>query len=975
VRALNILAILLAGSLLAGSRAASGQSGNVWDSIDANGLTQQVIQLANQGRYLEAVPLAQRALALREKALGPESPDVAASLNNLANLYSAEGRYADAEPLYMRSLALQEKALGAEHPDVADALNNLANLYSAEGRYADAEPLYKRSLVIVQKNFGADHPDVAQSLRNMAGLYLLQGRYIEAEPLYKRSLAIQEKALGPEHPQVAAALHGLGLLYTHEGRYADAEPLYRQALTIQEKALGPESPDVAASLNSLAGLYHSEGRNSDAEPLYRRSLALHEKLHGATHPHVAASLNNLANLYEGEGRYADAEPLLKRSLAIQETLLGPDHPDVAFALNGVAFLYEAEGRYVDAQPLFKRSLAIQEKGLGSDHPNVAVTLKALAHLYEAQGRYADAEPLYKRSLTINEKVLGTNHPALALSLDDLAWIYALTGRYADALPLVRRAAQMGHPHQSIYLGVLLGAVEKSLIPYTDAFDEGYQLFQGTTSSTVSKAVNQLAIRFAAGSDQLVQLVRKAQDLSLESERLDKLLIEATSKEPSQRDPNNEQQIRNRRQAIADERIQVETTLSQEFPDYAELGKPKPLSAQETQDLLADDEALIVFDFHGLTGYAAVFTRSSTGVFQLKATARDLEAQIKALRTSLASQFDQEGSYALYRSIFDPFAERIASKTRVSVVTNGALTSLPLQLLVASDPAGKKLQDVDWLVRKFAITILPSTASLKILREGKVATTAAQPMIGFGDPVFEKAQQIGTKQGVVNLNRTLPDFYRGVIVDVKSLAEALTPPPETADELRAVAGNLGAKAEDIELGEAATVTNVKHARLDDYRVVYFATHALVAGEVEKFAKVKAEPSLVLSIPERPTEEDDGLLRASDIAMLKMNADFVVLSACNTAAGDKPGAEALSGLAQAFFYAGARSLLVSNWDVDSEATVALMIGVFDALKRDPHLSHAEALRLSMLRMIDHPTKPEWAQPKFWAPFIVVGEPQKN
>jgi CHAT domain-containing protein len=146
-------------------------------------------------------------------------------------------------------------------------------------------------------------------------------------------------------------------------------------------------------------------------------------------------------------------------------------------------------------------------------------------------------------------------------------------------------------------------------------------------------------------------------------------------------------------------------------------------------------------------------------------------------------------------------------------------------------------------------------------------------------------------------------------------------------------------------------------------------------VEKFSKVKAEPALVLSIPEKPTEDDDGLLRASDVALLKMNADFVVLSACNTAAGDKPGAEALSGLARAFFYAGARSLIVSNWEVDSESTIGLMTGLFDALKSDPHLSHAQALRLSMLRMIDNPSQPESVQPRFWAPFIVVGEPPKN
>jgi CHAT domain-containing protein len=127
-------------------------------------------------------------------------------------------------------------------------------------------------------------------------------------------------------------------------------------------------------------------------------------------------------------------------------------------------------------------------------------------------------------------------------------------------------------------------------------------------------------------------------------------------------------------------------------------------------------------------------------------------------------------------------------------------------------------------------------------------------------------------------------------------------------------------------------------------------------------------------DKPSEEDEGLLTASEVAMLKLNADFIVLSACNTAAGDKPGAEALSGLARAFFYAGVKSLVVSHWEVDSEATVALMDGLFEALKTNPRLSHAEALRMSMLRMIVNSSKPEWAQPEFWAPFVVVGEPMK-
>ena len=296
------------------------------------------------------------------------------------------------------------------------------------------------------------------------------------------------------------------------------------------------------------------------------------------------------------------------------------------------------------------------------------------------------------------------------------------------------------------------------------------------------------------------------------------------------------------------------------------------------------------------------------------------------------------------------------------------------MLITTDPDGKDPASLDWLIRKYAVTVLTSIASLKILREGRLTVAANKPMIGFGDPVFDRTRQTAGRQKAAALNRSLTSFYRGVTADTRSLAEALPALPETADELRAVAKILGAKPEDIKLGEAASVTTVKNEPLDNYRVVYFATHALVAGEVEKFAKVKAEPALVLSIPDKPSEEDNGLLTASEVAMLKLNADFVVLSACNTAAGDKPGAEALSGLARAFFYAGAKSLVVSHWEVDSEATVALMDGLFEALKANPRLSHAEALRMSMLRMISNSSKPEWAQPKFWAPFVVVGEPMK-
>jgi CHAT domain-containing protein/tetratricopeptide (TPR) repeat protein len=787
-------------------------------------------------------------------------------------------------------------------------------------------------------------------------------------------LEIREKSLGPAHRDVAASLNNLAALYEDQGRYTEAEPLAKQSLEISEKALGPNHPDVAISLNNLAELYQHQGRNTDVEPLYKRSLEISEKALGSNHPDVAVSLNNLAEVYRKQGRNGEAERLYKQALAISEAAVG-DHPNLALYLNNLALLYKTLGRYGEAEPLFKRSMGIREKALGPDHPKFAESLNNLASLYQAEGRYADAEPLYERGLAIDEKAMGLSHPTVAIFLNNLADLYRLQGRYADALPLVRRITEDSVEQRGIYLPILLGASANSLISRTDAISESYLLIQRVTSSAASNAINQLSVRFAAGNDQLAQLVRKDQDLGAEIQGLDNGLIASITKESRKRDASTEQKIRDRVQAISVERTRIESELSQKFPAFVALSKPAPLAVQETQALLADDEALILLDFDWQS-YAWVITRSSADWFQLKITAKDLEAQIKALRSSITdtldAPFDVDASYRLYQSIFGQIADRLKSKKRLSVVTNGALTSLPLQLLITKDPAGKKLRDVDWFVRSYATTILPSAASLKTLREHTGIDPATKPMIAFADPVFSKSARRAARERIAM--RGMTSFATGAQIDVPLLAETLEQLPSTRDEVQTIAKLLDVDARDIKLGLDATVTAVKGANLDQYRIVYFATHGLVAGDVEKFAKGRVEPALALSIPDKPTDIDNGLLSASEIAQLKLNAEWVVLSACNTAAEDKPGAEALSGLARAFFYAGARSLIVSHWEVDDEVTAKLMTRTFLLIRDNPALSHGEALQQAMLSIIDNPSSEEEKNPRFWAPFVIVGEPEK-
>ncbi|GAK60191.1 kinesin light chain-like protein [Candidatus Vecturithrix granuli] len=427
----------------------------------AKQLNQQVIRLYQQGQYAEAIPLAEQELAIREKASGPEHPDTATSLNNLAVLYKTMGNYAQAEPLYQRALVIREKALGAEHPDTAQSLNSLATLYYGMGDYAQAESLYQSVLAIRKKVLGPEHPAIATSLNNLAVLYQTMGDYAQAKPLLQRALTILEKVLGPEHPDTATSLSNLAALYYDMGDYAQAEPLYQRALTILEKVLGPEHPDIATSLNNLAALYRAMGDYVQAEPLYQRALTILEKVLGPEHPNVATNLNNLAELYRDMGAYAQAEPLYQRALTIREKVLGPEHPAIATSLNNLAALYDAMGDYAQAEPLYQRALTILEKALGPEHPNVATSLNNLAVLYGKMGDYAQAEPLLQRVLAIWEKALGPEHPDVASSLNNLALLYHNMGIYAQAEPLYQRALTIDekvlgpeHPNVAIDLNNL-----------------------------------------------------------------------------------------------------------------------------------------------------------------------------------------------------------------------------------------------------------------------------------------------------------------------------------------------------------------------------------------------------------------------------------------------------------------------------------------------------------------------------------------
>ena len=1042
-----------------------------------------------QGLDAEAEALHKRSLGIREKALGPDHPNVGQSLNNLARLYQAQGRYAEAEPFYRRSLSITEKALGPNHPNMGTLLNNLGGLYQAQGRYPEAEPLLKRSLGIKEKVLGPEHYDVGTSLNILASVYQDLGRYAEAEPLLKRSLSIREKALGPEHANVGTLLNNLASLYQAQGRYGEAEALLKRSLGITEKALGPEDPGTGTVLNNLAGLYQTQGRYAEAEPIYRRSLAIREKALGPDHAHVGTSLNNLASLYWDQGRYSEAEPLLKRNLAIQEKELGPEHPDVGTFLSNLAALYQEQRRYAEAEPLYKRSLAIRQKVLGPDHPDVGTSFNNLAELYRARSRNAEAEPLYKRSLGIVEKTLGPDHPEVGTSLSNLASLYHDQGRHAEAEPLLKRslgirekALGLEHPDVSLSLnslaelayvqsGWLMAAdywrrstgitrrraerglaegrgsafgeearrqasqfqrlvkathriAAHGLAPGATLAAEMFETAQWAQGSQTAASLVQMAARSAKGSPQLAGLVRERQDLVGEWQATDKRLVAAKGEAPAKRKAEVEKALTDRLAAIDMRLAEIDRRLAQDFPDYAALASPAPVSVAEVQAQLGADEALVLFldtpEWKPLPEETFIWIVTKSGVRWVRSEigAAALTREVAALRCGLDAAawegdgtekctkalgilpdkvpgpdqpllpFDHARSHKLYSALFGEVQDLIKGK-HILIVPSGPLTQLPFQVLVTKPPTPGDHRAAAWLAREHAITVLPAVSSLKALRRISKASTAPRPMIGFGNPLLDgpDARSAGVAQfarenqrcpesplqrfaDLSGLRKGVPGVEtRGGLADLSQIKRQ-EPLPETADELCAVAQNVKAEVSDIRLGARATEREIKRlsasGELAKYRMVHFATHGVLAGQLDGIH----EPGLILTPPDTATVEDDGYLSASEIVSLKLDADWVILSACNTAASAAASAEALSGLARAFIYAQARSLLVSHWAVYSNATVKLITATARELARDPKVGRAEALRRSMLALVDKGEQRE-AHPAFWAPFVVVGE----
>ncbi|HEY3812186.1 MAG TPA: tetratricopeptide repeat protein [Caulobacteraceae bacterium] len=942
--------------------------------------------------YSEAEALLRRALKIRE-ALAPDDPDTAGVERNLAFALAQQGRNADAEALDQRALAADEKTFGGRgHPSVAADLSAIADIHLNEGDYPQAEALFRRALAIDEKALGADNSAVAADLNNLANALADLGHDTDAEPLMRRALEIGEKTLGPDHPMVADRLSNLADLLVHEGRYAEAEPLIRRALAITEKAFGPDQPAMALELDNLAQAVRSQGRPTEAETLFRRALAIDEK-RDPNGPDIARDLDELAGLLIDLGRNKEAEALYRRELAISENARGPDHPDVAGNLNGLAGALALQGRYAEAAPLLRRALGIDEKNMGAESPNVATVLTNLGRLSRSTDDAPGAAAAYRKACRIlrqspgldsaSEDARETSQDSLAncngdLSLSLWAWAAKGGGDKTDQ-PAALRA---------------------------EAFQSGQQASANDASAALAQASARSLAEKSGVGDQAAHYEAALVELDELNQAFARAAADAKGDE-------RQTKLNAQRDALEARIETLKAELKTKAPAYWDYRSPEPLKAEALQapsgndaKLLHPNEAVVLWLVAPGKDKGLVFAVSKTGFAwaEMGLDGADIEDRVENLRWRIdpsafsrgagrsegghAEPFDRAIAHELYVALLgDPKIQAVINGAGIDtliVAPSGPLTSLPPSLLVVDAPQGRDddpaaLAATHWLIRDKALAALPAISSLRTLRQLLPASRSApdRKLLALADPDFAGAGVLpeppaspssATAQkplpgaraferdgrGTDTL-RTLPPLY-GTLAEGRTLASVIDPGDPDA----------------LLLGPDASKTNLLKRAADGSlartQVLVFSTHGLLTDDFSGLT----EPALALAAPPKVGADpsDDGLLKASDAAALTLNADWVVLSACNTAGGQAKGADGLSGLARAFFHAGASTLLVSHWRVDDQATEQLITDTFR--QRAAGKPKAKALQSAILQMLDEPARTH-VEPRYWAPFVVVGEPE--
>ena len=622
--------------------------------------------------------------------------------------------------------------------------------------------------------------------------------------------------------------------------------------------------------------------------------------------------------------------------------------------------------------------------------------RALAYLHS--GKAAQAADLYANTTVSNIKRFGAEHffSIQSAGLQGAAlWRTGLPSEKAKALPLLKTSVRdYMSPANADYLEnigyrkelrELIFATYLEALAMTPGEDATQALGPAdwVRGGLVQEALADAAVRAAANDPALANLVRSEQDAKNEIAGLRKYLAGEAGGAASPL-PDVATKIRSRITELEGMRQGLQAQLKSKFPDYERLVRPQSPSTLDIAKALDADEALLVLLPTEDAVYVWAVTNDKPAAFtRVAMTQSQLQRLVRSTRGTLdfaemgngIKPFNAAAASSLYQSLLQPIEQAFVGKKRLIIAAGGALGQLPFGVLLTK-PTAVAAADSPWLIRQAAITQVPNVSAWLTGKQFAKTKAATELLLAWGDPQFAAAGNPSanasaqlTRQVLLTRASTSVDLEKE---DSKSAMRYsdIPPLPETRDELLAIATTLKADAtRDLRLGAQATRASVlqssQSGELQKKKVLVFATHGLIAGDLPNLS----QPALAMAGVGNEAQDPLGaLLTLADVLSLKLNADWVVLSACNTAAADGKAEEALSGLARGFFYAGTRSLLVTHWAVENESAKQLTTATFAHYTQNPQAPKAESLRQAMLAVM---AQPKYAHPAYWAPYALVGD----
>ncbi len=803
-----------------------------------------------------------------------------------------------------------------------------------------------------------------------------------------------------ERNYLNAAMRLTRLLFK-EGRLTDAETVARGALNESLALYGRYSSVAAAHVVLLAQVIYEQGRYADAATLAASAIETFRQLGaGQGSAQLAEALmirarvqHNLGDPRAALATFEEARALFPRDEALRRRYVDDD-PAYGSALLDV-------GRTSDALPVLERVATDRQRQFGDKNVLTAEARAYYAVALVRNGQRPQAMTEFRESMQIVNQASrqmeddngNANHSRRLRQINET---------YMELLlqpPPGPQAQGGGQPGGNRGPGARPqgpppGGRELSL-------NAVFRISDVSRSRGVQRALNASALRARISNPEQADLVRREQDAQKQISAQLAVLADILASPSDQQDVQTVQMLRVQIDALRDERAALRQQLEQRFPNYTNLIDPRAPDPADLQKLLRPNEALLSI-YVGIekTFVAALRQDGGVRIEMIDLGEAEIAERVSYLRKALdpaaatlddVPAFDVAAAHDLYSKLLAPVAEVLKGADSLIVVPDKALGQLPFGLLVTAPVpltdgdavpfAGYR--SVPFLIRQMAVSQLPSTSSLRTLRSTPRGAASRRAFVGFGDPWFNPQQAREGQMQIAQAGSGLQTRGRALVrrsaPATLGLDEAgigtLPRLPETADEVRAIAAALRADpATDVFLGAQASEQTVKATDLASRKVVMFATHGLIPGDLDGLD----QPALALSAPGVVPGDEDGLLTMEEILSLRLDADWVVLSACNTGAAADAGAEAASGLGRAFFYAGTRAVLLTNWPVETNSARDLTTDLFRRQADNPNLSRATAMQQAMLGLIDGPGFAEggrtifsYAHPIFWAPFSVIGD----